>query len=197
MFLSKSMVNVIRNVNSWITFEVKFHFFKTKSVKSISSFNDSSIYHQLTNAAKISNIAQNEIIDFIPDTIIIRTGDNVELRANKSNLMMNSIVFEKMFTHDMIEKLSGVVHIIDFDHETIGELLRYVYIRKVKNLQDIYLAMEIYKAARRFEIEKLPGICLKAITSNVSKFNVFDVIPLSDLYNLEELFMVCCKVILK
>lgn len=50
-----------------------------------------------------------------------KTHDGVELKVHKQILSKESVVFEKMFTIDMVEADNNVVKIIDFSGKVMKE----------------------------------------------------------------------------
>lgn len=127
------------------------------------------------------------------DLIDINTDDGTVLKAHKNLLSLKSIVFEAMFTIGMKETWSKSVDVIEFDGPVMRELLRFIYFGKVQNIEQINV--ELFKAAKVYEIAKLPEICLPSIIATVSQENVYERVLLADVYELEELFQQCCSVI--
>ena len=56
---------------------------------------------------------------------------------NFSQNLARSVVFEKMFQHDMKENLKNKVDLNDIVPEVFEELLKYIYTGKVSNLQQM------------------------------------------------------------
>lgn len=123
--------------------------------------------------------------------ILIKTDDGMTLRANKAVLSEKSSVFQSMFSIDMEEAASQSVDIIEFKGPVMQELLRFIYFGNVHNIEQ--LNIELFKAAKVYEIAGLPEICLKSITAGVDFDNVVDIAQFADVYDLDHLFNDCCE----
>jgi hypothetical protein len=55
-----------------------------------------------------------------------------------------------MFSHDMTESTNNRVVITDFNFQTIQELLRYIYCKKVTNLKEV--ALDLLQAADKVSV---------------------------------------------
>lgn len=122
--------------------------------------------------------------------VLIKTDDGTILRANKAVLSEKSSVFQSMFTIDMEEATSKSVDIIDFKGPVMQELLRFIYFGNVHNIDQFNI--ELFKAAKVYEIAELPEICLKSITAGVDYKNVVYIAQFANVYDLDQLFNSCC-----
>lgn len=127
------------------------------------------------------------------EMVTLRTADGVELKAFKNVLSKASIVFQKMFEHDMEEKSTGVVEVIDFSGKIMGELLKFVYGGNVHLTPDIDI--ELFNAAKVYQIEGLSDICLKSIKYRTTRYNVFEVLQIADTHDEKELYQFCLEII--
>ncbi|KAJ8679107.1 hypothetical protein QAD02_014894 [Eretmocerus hayati] len=97
-----------------------------------------------------------KLIDNKESSDVILSMNEEELHAHKSILAIKSPVFAAMFTHNMKENQQGLVKIEDVTSETMRELLRFIYVGKINNLENI--AMDLCAAADKYSIEKLKSI---------------------------------------
>lgn len=131
-----------------------------------------------------------DVIKSYDSDVLINTDDGMVLKAHKSVLSMKSTVLQNMFTIDMEETASKSVDIIEFKGQVMEELLRFIYFGNVHNIEQV--DVELFKAAKVYEIAELPEICLKSITASVNHENVIDIVQLADVHGLDELFQLCC-----
>ena len=92
--------------------------------------------------------------------IIIKQGEGtspVHLFAHKAILAARSPVFEKMFEHDLKEKATNSVDVVDIDPEVFKELLTYIYTEKAPNIKT--LASPLLRAAEKYQLERLKALC--------------------------------------
>lgn len=136
-----------------------------------------------------SMVASKDYHDFV--TLV--TSDRTELKALKGIISEKSVVLQKMFEIDMVEKSEGVVKVIDFSGNVMQELLRFMSIGKVCNIDEI--AVELYQASKTYQVDELLKICVHSIESTLDISNAFDVLPFADVNDEDELFDSCCNVI--
>ncbi|XP_016841664.1 protein roadkill [Nasonia vitripennis] len=115
--------------------------------------------------------------------VTLISAEGKELHAHKAVLSAGSEYFASMFKHDMIEKQENLVTIEDMDHDTIKELLRFIYAGKVENLEK--LAKSLYLAADRCGIEELMNLCSDYFCRTLSLSNAVDYLSFGYLYNIE------------
>lgn len=127
------------------------------------------------------------------DRITLQTADGLKLKALKTIITKKSPVFAAMFENDMVEKPRGVVEIIDFRRKVIAELLRCMYFGKVHSIKDF--DMELYSAAKVYQIEGLGDICLMSIEARIDPSNVFKIVEFADVHDELELFDNCSEII--
>lgn len=101
----------------------------------------------------------------------LHLNDGKVLRCHKFILVARLPVFEAMLvTSNMSEARKSVVHIKDFDSQTMTQLLRFLYGLKVNNLRKI--AHSLIYAADKYLIKELKEICVESLADNLSKENV-------------------------
>lgn len=124
------------------------------------------------------------------ESVRLKTTDGVILKACKQILGAHSSVFKRMFEIDMQEVSRNVVDIY-FSGSVIQELLRFVYFRKVQEIEEFQL--ELYKAAKVFKIADLLETYLKNIRESLTELNALKLVEFAVLYDLNELFNECCE----
>ena len=70
------------------------------------------------------------------------------LNAHKNILATASDIFAAMFTHDMLEKKSNSIRITDIDYDVLKEMLRFIYMGQVENMETI--ASDLFIAADKY-----------------------------------------------
>lgn len=124
----------------------------------------------------------------------MKMNDGEILKAHKTVLIARSPVFFKMLTTDMQEAKMNSIEIPDFDSKTMKELLRFVYYKKVENLNA--LVFDLIYAAEKYEIAKLKMICCNHIISILSQKNVLDALIVADrMSGMQKLFQTCVSCI--
>lgn len=114
----------------------------------------------------------------------ISVGDKV-LKVHKCILSARSSVFAGMFRHCMTETETNNVEIVDFDFDTMNELLRFVYTGKVKFSPK--LTMPLMQAAEKYDLQTLKQMCIKNLKNDINVDNCSEALALADLYSCPEL----------
>lgn len=125
------------------------------------------------------------------DLVTLRTSDGVELKAFKNIISNGSVVFEKMFETDMVEKAECAVDVIDFSGEVMEELLRFMIIGKIQSIETVDI--QLYKAATVYQVEDLQNVCLKSIENRISVNNFLEVLEFAYDHDVSEIFGRCCE----
>jgi len=108
-----------------------------------------------------------------------------EFKVHKAVLGANSIVFRKMFAHDMKENIKNEMEITDFTSSVIEEFLLFVYMAQVPETDENL--MDLFAISARYEVDKLRNYCESKIKLNLNEDNAIDIMSLANLYNCEEL----------
>ncbi|XP_054270960.1 speckle-type POZ protein B-like [Macrosteles quadrilineatus] len=104
-----------------------------------------------------------------------------QFKAHKAILAARSRVFAAMFDHCMEEGQLNHVTILDVDHATLGELLRFIYSGRVKDINKI--AFDLLAAADKYDLERLKIMCEETLYKSISVDNVLDILILADLHS--------------
>jgi hypothetical protein len=141
------------------------------------------IYSQLTNEA-LDDMAKFFDSDIYSDITIVAS-DGKEIRAHRSIIATRSPVFERKHLSQMLESRTNQILVDDIDHQTMYEVLRYLYTRKVQNVET--LASNLMYAAEKYDIADLKSLCASAMISQLSINNALKTLVLADRYNEEQL----------
>jgi speckle-type POZ protein len=120
--------------------------------------------------------------------VVIRIGDT-DLPAHKVLLALRSPVFRAMFEHDTSEGNENIVNIVDFDLETIQEMLTYVYTGTVPNIGKV--AASLLAVADKYDMPGLKKICEYELSKNICVDNFCNTLVLTDLHHAASLRNVC------
>jgi hypothetical protein len=114
-------------------------------------------------------------LDFT-DAKIICEGQT--FKCHKTILALKSNVFQTMlYMTEFSEKISGTIHIEDFNAKTMNTMLKYMYQNKItyKEATDLNLIV----AANKYNIVDLVLKCEKIISLTMSMTNILDVLAVS------------------
>lgn len=129
--------------------------------------------------------------------LTIKGSGTGEIKAHKSILVARSEVFDRMLSHDMDEKESGIIHIKDLSIDVIKGLLHYIYCEdrygEIPKLAQIDI--NLYHAAEKYQLDELKTICLKSIYARLDIRNALEVLSFAKLFNLQELHSCCLLLI--
>lgn len=125
--------------------------------------------------------------------VTVRSADGVEMKLHKFILSTRSSTFNKMFNIDMKERETGLVQIKDFEAEVLREMFKFIYFNRVDKLDTI--DVELFKAAKRYDIKNLADICKESMIENINKRNLVELLELAYVYNENELFSHVAQII--
>lgn len=106
--------------------------------------------------------------------------------AHRSILSVRSPVFAAMFSHSMLEDQNSTIEITDLQPETVRALLEYIYTSNVEEI-DEHNAVEIFKAADKYELELLKQRAELIMMNSLSVSNCTMLYIVADLHNATEL----------
>lgn len=108
-----------------------------------------------------------------------------EFLGHKAILAVRSAVFRAMFKSEMIESKQNQVTITDVEPEVFAELLRYIYTDSVQGLNE--MALDLLRAADKYDLAKLKAMCEKAACANISEKTAVQMLITADLYRADQL----------
>ncbi|CAF1256591.1 unnamed protein product [Rotaria sp. Silwood1] len=106
--------------------------------------------------------------------------------AHRSILSARSPVFAAMFSHSMLEDQNSTIEITDLQAETVRCLLEYIYTSNVEEINE-HNAIEIFKAADKYELEFLKQKAELIMINSLSISNCTMLFIVADLHNAIEL----------
>lgn len=121
---------------------------------------------------KISDDFEKLLVDEKFTDLTVISADGKKLLVHKGILAARSPVFEAMFEHEMLEKKQNSVEIKDIDHVVLLELFRFMYCRKVNNIET--LLCELLRAAEKYSVEGLKITCEETMLLNLDKKNAIE-----------------------
>ncbi|KAF8771047.1 Speckle-type POZ protein like [Argiope bruennichi] len=127
---------------------------------------------------------------------VILTTENEAFPVHKCILCLQSPVFRKMFETDMKEAANKRVDINDLDRNTLNRFLLYLYTNNLHNLH-WEIATKLFYAADKYQVTALRAKCSSFLKSNLTMFNVCEVLQLADLHQDEDLSLVCTDFVLQ
>ncbi|XP_014227701.1 kelch-like protein 13 [Trichogramma pretiosum] len=114
--------------------------------------------------------------------VTLRTASEKEIPAHKIMLATASPVFKAMFNHDMLEKQSQIIDMIDVSYEAAVEMLRYIYTGDVGNDENS-LTTELLAVSDKYQLDDLKYRCEKILSFQLSSYvNAVEMLKISDTY---------------
>ncbi|XP_044574733.1 speckle-type POZ protein B-like [Cotesia glomerata] len=108
-----------------------------------------------------------------------------EFKTHKVCLIARSPVLEAMFLHEMTEKKTNKIDIVDLSPTIFEKILEFVYTDEVTNL-DAH-AQDLLEAADKYQIDLLKDICQESICKTLTQENALKFLVLADFYNADHL----------
>ncbi|XP_048425324.1 BTB/POZ domain-containing protein At1g21780-like [Pyrus x bretschneideri] len=121
--------------------------------------------------------------------VTINTADG-SLRAHKAILSATSPVFQSMFSHDLKEKESSIIHIVDMSLESCMALLSYLY-GTIKQEDFWKHRLALLGAANKYDIAYLKDACEESLLEDINSTNVLERLQDAWLYQLNKLKKGC------
>ena len=111
--------------------------------------------------------------------------DGIEISAHRFILAAFSPVLKAMLETDMIESKTNIANVSDIDGETMTEILRYIYIHEVNDLEG--MAPKLLYGAKKYDLDDLKDLCVTSMKENLSTENAIEYFLLADQYDMEDL----------
>lgn len=110
--------------------------------------------------------------------LTLKVGDQ-QLQVHKAVLGARSVVFAAMVEHDMAERRSGVVDIVDSDPNDLRDFLLHLYSGTVEERRPETDVLQLYRLADKYCVENLKAEYLHVMRSNLSVRTFCDVAQLA------------------
>lgn len=153
------------------------------SIQEINMEKETPIGEILYNSKEFDHLERLFISKEFSDITIIAEGKS--LNVHKCILITRSTVFEAMFKSDMKEKAQNIVNIDDIKFNVLQELFRFIYCKKVNQMQEI--VCELLIAAEKYCVEDLKLLCEETMYRDLNVENVIKYLDLAILNNAEKL----------
>lgn len=147
--------------NNCLTFKAELTLFDNEKASNFTMSLDKTMVHLAPFKELYENAEMSDL------TLVMR--DKGELNVHKLILSMNSIAFKQLIAADMSV---NQLEIPDFDFQVINQMLRFAYVGKTENIDDI--VFDLYRACDKYRFEKLKGICYNKIVGSLNESNVFE-----------------------
>ncbi|GFQ77949.1 protein roadkill [Trichonephila clavata] len=137
---------------------------------------------QSNNVINLSNDLASLYNIFLPKMSDITFQiNNVKFPAHKVILAARSPIFARMFEHDVLETVEGIINICDIDVATLNLLLMYLYSGKVE-LLNYDSVVKLYAATDKYEVISLKEFCAQYLKETLSSSNVCEILILADMH---------------
>lgn len=95
-------------------------------------------------------------------------------------------VIKKMIEHDMLEKNTNEIKLLEWNFTVVSELLNYLYTNECRLDNVVY---DLFKLAHYLQIEDLQHLCINFLKNNISESNILKILELSNenYYDLNDL----------
>lgn len=110
------------------------------------------------------------------------TADDTKIHAHKCILVSKSEAFLTVFEKEMCD---NIIDVKGIDFETLGEMLRFIYINKVENLSKV--ARQLLFCAEKYGLTDLKLLCETQICSDICSSNALDLVSYAESHNLTKL----------
>lgn len=116
---------------------------------------------------------------------LIIKAEEKTFKVHKMLLVANSIVFRKMFYHEMKESIKNELTITDFNAQTVEEFLLFIYTVSLPSCDENL--MDIFAISAKYEVEELRDFCEQKIRFNLNEENASDIFQMAHLYDRTEM----------
>lgn len=117
--------------------------------------------------------------------MLIKVKDR-EFNVHKAILTARSLVFDKMFSHNLSETNCGIVPIEDCEPSVFEEFLLFVYTGRTQYLSSDN-ACELYYVADKYDLPEMKEECISFLKKSLTRETICDVICMATKCNETEL----------
>lgn len=136
----------------------------------------------LDNFEKLINCEKHSDFMFV-------CSDGIKVHVQASIIAAQCEAFATMIESGLSESKSKCAFVKDVDSETMLELIRYLYCRRVNNIEEIQGSLVI--AANKYGLTDLKEFCVSNLMTSLTIDNVDEIYEIADLLD-EELLKTNC-----
>lgn len=111
--------------------------------------------------------------------------DNEVIHAMKGILAIHCDFYEAMFNSNLKEAVENEVRVEDIDSETMLEFVRFVYCRKVNDIENVNDRLLL--AANKYGLQELEELCVDSMMNCSTPDNVLEFLRIADMTNISTL----------
>lgn len=139
-------------------------------------------HRRLSNYEKLVNNKKYSDFVFI-------CSDGGKVHVQKANIAVQCEAFQAMIDAELSETETNSAYIADVDYETMLELVRFLYIGRVKNMKQVQSKLVI--AANKYGLEDLQALCVSFLMESLTCLNVQTVFMIAKLLGEDHLKKNC------
>ncbi|KAL3682299.1 hypothetical protein R1sor_000321 [Riccia sorocarpa] len=112
--------------------------------------------------------------------------DGEEVHAHKFVMAGRSVVFRRMFSSDMQEKETGIVHCPDASAPVLKSMVNFCYTAEIQFTEEAS-PEEVLKIAHKYDIKNLKLVCEDELIIRIKEANVYELVMLAQKYDAKQL----------
>ena len=116
--------------------------------------------------------------------VVLKFNDNRVIHAHKSILSEKSAVLKKLFVDNNANK---IIEVVDISYNEMELIMEHIYTGKINDF-DINIARSIISSVKKLKYDNLEKYCELYLIDNINIDNCVELLILSDLSNLKNLF---------
>ncbi|XP_058808524.1 protein roadkill-like [Phymastichus coffea] len=163
-------LKILCEVNFNLTVAMAEPFIITKSINSEKKDEESN--YRLKEFDDFQKLLETEVFNDV--TFIVQ---EKKILAHKAILVTRSPVFQAMFCNYINQKQENVFEITDIKYEVMKELLRFIYVGKINNIDQ--LGADLLIAADKYSIDGLKILCGKILYEQLTNVNAVEYLNLA------------------
>jgi len=121
--------------------------------------------------------------------MVVKCGEEGQLRAHSVVLMARSPVFYSMLTTDMVEKREKVINITDWEMEVVKEMINYLYTATIS--PQFSRMAELLALADKYCVAPLVTVCSSKLALNITPDTALELGVFGETHNASELLEKC------
>nr|GEW30475.1 BTB/POZ domain-containing protein [Tanacetum cinerariifolium] len=117
--------------------------------------------------------------------------------AHRAVLAAHSPVFNSMFTHNLKEKDSSSINILDMSIVACHAFLSYLYYNNIQYQEFLTHRLDLLKAADKYDVINLKDACQESLIEDIDSEKVLERLQTTFVYSLPRLKACCIKYLVK